>query len=233
MPAAAAARWVEAAKLAEGLADPVAQKLATYFRVLTPGAASAEEIASFMAQNPDWPNQALLERRREEAIGAQPDIALVVGPCLQGPITLTGTLVRCADALGDVGNLEAAIADASKAWVDGYSDPAGVPKFLRRWSAVLTPADEWDRFRHFAWSDPAAAARQISRLVRAAAPGRQGAPGSDPRGPECRRTAPRPASGRADRARPCVGRSPLVAPRPARRRCAGAVACTRLRGRNG
>jgi soluble lytic murein transglycosylase len=164
-PAAATAHWAETAKLADGLADPVAQKLVTYFRLLTPGAASAEEIAAFMAQNPDWPNQALLQRRWQEAVSAQPDIARVVGPCLQGSITLPGALARCADALGDVGNLEAAIAAASKAWVDGYADPAGVPKFLRRWSAVLTPADEWDRFRHFAWSDPATAARQISRLA--------------------------------------------------------------------
>src|SRR5271169_3090427 len=80
MPAVATAHWVEAAKLAEGLADPVAQKLVTYFRLLTPGAASADEIAAFRAQNPDWPNQALLERRWQEAISAQPDVALVVGP---------------------------------------------------------------------------------------------------------------------------------------------------------
>jgi soluble lytic murein transglycosylase len=164
MPAIAPAHWVEAAKLAEGVADPVAQKLATYFRLLTPGAASAEEIAAFMAQNPEWPNQGLLERRREEAISAQPDIALVVGPCLQGPITLPGTLARCADALADAGNPDAAAAEASKAWVDGYADPAGLPNFLKRWSAALTPADQWDRFRHLAWSDPAAAARQISLL---------------------------------------------------------------------
>jgi len=164
-PAVTPAHWVEAAKLAQGLADPVAQKLVTYFRLLTPGAASAEDIAAFMSQNPDWPNQALLQRRWQEAVSAQPDVALVVGPCLQGPITLPGALVRCADALGDVGNVEAAIADATKAWVGGYSDPAGVPKFLKRWSTVLTPAQEWDRFQHFAWSDPAAAARQISRLA--------------------------------------------------------------------
>jgi len=163
-PAVAPAHWVEAAKLADGMADPVAQKVVTYLRLLTPGAASAEEIAAFMAQNPGWPNQALMQRRWQEAVSAQPDVARVVGPCLQGPITLPGALVRCADALGDVGNPEAAIADASKAWVSGYADPAGVPKFLKRWSAVLTPADEWDRFEHFAWSDPAAAARQISRL---------------------------------------------------------------------
>jgi soluble lytic murein transglycosylase len=163
-PAVAPAHWVEAAKLADGMADPVAQKVVTYLRLLTPGAASAEEIAAFMAQNPGWPNQALMQRRWQEAVSAQPDVARVVGPCLQGPITLPGALVRCADALGDVGNPEAAIADASKAWVSGYADPAGVPKFLKRWSAVLTPTDEWDRFEHFAWSDPAAAARQISRL---------------------------------------------------------------------
>jgi soluble lytic murein transglycosylase len=169
-PMPGAAHWVEVQKLAEGVADPVAQKLAAYFRMLTPGQASVEEIAAFMAQNPDWPNQALLERRREEAIAAQPDMALVIGPCLQGPITLPGTLVRCAEALGDAGNVEAALADARKAWVEGYADPTGSHQFLKRWSATLTPDDEWDRFRHFAWSDPAAAAQQEPRLAQAMRP---------------------------------------------------------------
>ena len=57
-------QWGEAQSAAAAYADPVATKLVTYFRLLSPGAASADEITAFVARNPDWPNQALLERRR-------------------------------------------------------------------------------------------------------------------------------------------------------------------------
>src|SRR5215472_16902589 len=61
-------RWADAQAAAATYADPVASKPVTYFRLLAPGAATADEITAFMQENPDWPNQALLERRRQEAI---------------------------------------------------------------------------------------------------------------------------------------------------------------------
>src|SRR5271169_1391120 len=70
-----AGRWADAQLAAAGYADPVANKLVTYYRLLAPGAATADEISAFMAQSPDWPNQALLERRRQEALATAPDPA--------------------------------------------------------------------------------------------------------------------------------------------------------------
>src|SRR6185312_7763854 len=66
-------RWTEARADAARFADPVAEKLVLYFRLLAPAAATASEIAGFMHDNPDWPNQALLERRRQDAIALDPD----------------------------------------------------------------------------------------------------------------------------------------------------------------
>src|SRR5215469_13613238 len=68
-------RWADAQLAASNYADPVATKLVTYYRLLTPGGATAAEITDFMQQNPDWPNQALLERRRQDAIAIEPDLA--------------------------------------------------------------------------------------------------------------------------------------------------------------
>src|ERR1700693_3474606 len=68
-------RWEDAHRAAGAYADPVATKLVTYFRLLTPGAATADDITDFMVQSPDWPNQVLLERRRQEAIAADPALA--------------------------------------------------------------------------------------------------------------------------------------------------------------
>ena len=66
------------------------RKLVTYYRLLAPGAATADEIADFMAQSPDWPNQALLERRRQEAIAADPDLASTLAQCDRNKLTLPG-----------------------------------------------------------------------------------------------------------------------------------------------
>src|SRR5271169_5186128 len=118
MAAARADRWADAAAAAAQYADPVAAKLVTYYRLLAPGAATAEEIAAFVATSPDWPAQALLERRRQEAIAADPDDAAVLAQCDQdtgagqitGAITipdtlpatlLPGTRLRCAGALAN------------------------------------------------------------------------------------------------------------------------------------
>lgn len=98
MPAIRADQWNDAAVIAAGLPDPVALKLVTYFRLLSSGGARLAELAAFIAVNPDWPAQAQLERRRQEALVAEPDAALVLTECDRGPITLPATLARCADA---------------------------------------------------------------------------------------------------------------------------------------
>ena len=126
MPAVHADRWADATTEAAGYADPVAAKLVRYFRLLSPGQAGADEIAAFIAENPDWPNQAVLERRRQEAVAATISDEAVLAPCLQTRITMPATLARCALALGN-GNAERAAADARAAWIAGYSDSGARP----------------------------------------------------------------------------------------------------------
>jgi soluble lytic murein transglycosylase len=170
MPAIHADQWVAAQEAAAGYADPVAEKLVLYYRLLAPGAATPAEIAAFMHDNPDWPNQASLERHRQEAIAADPDPADVLAQCDTGPITLGPTLLRCADALSIAGQSDAAAADARQAWAGGLTDPAQEAAFLQRWGGVLTPADQWARFRSLAWHDVAGATRQLARLDAARRP---------------------------------------------------------------
>ena len=153
--------WAEAQRAAASYADPVAAKLATYFRLLSPSAATADEISDFMAQNPDWPNQPLLERRRQEAIATDPDLASTLAQCDRNALSLPQTMLHCAEALANAGRNAAAREEARRAWVGGYVDEAG---FLRRWSGAVTPDDNWERFQGLAWHDAAAAARQLSRL---------------------------------------------------------------------
>ena len=159
--------WAEAQADAARFADPVAEKLVLYYRLLAPGAATPAEIAGFMHDNPDWPNQALLERRRQDAIAADPDDADVLAQCGVAPAIEVPALLRCAAALATAGQADAATADARKAWITGLADPGQETAFLRRWAGSVTPDDQWARFQHLAWHDPAAAVRQIGRLDQA------------------------------------------------------------------
>ena len=61
-------RWAEAGVAARGYADPVVARMVLYFRLMAPGAATTAEISAFMQASPDWPLQASLARRRDEAM---------------------------------------------------------------------------------------------------------------------------------------------------------------------
>jgi soluble lytic murein transglycosylase len=157
-------KWGEAEQAAASYADPVGRKLVTYYRLLTPGAATADEITDFMQRNPDWPNQALLERRRQEAIAIEPDLAATLAQCERNNLTLPQTVLHCAEAEATAGHLEQAADDARRAWTEGVTDPAAETAFLRRWSGAIRPEDQWQRFRHLARHDAGSAPRQIPRL---------------------------------------------------------------------
>ena len=157
-------RWADAERDVASYADPVARKLITFYRLLAPGAATADEITAFMQQNPDWPDQAILERRRQEAIASEPDQAAALAQCERNQLILPQAMLRCADAEAIAGNKEAAAGEARHAWLTGITEAAGETAFLRRWSGAIHPDDEWQRFQHLAWHDPKAAARQVARL---------------------------------------------------------------------
>jgi soluble lytic murein transglycosylase len=154
-------RWPDAQRDAAAYADPVAEKLVTYYRLLAPGGATADEITDFIAQSPDWPNQALLERRRQEAIATDPDLASTLAQCDRNRLTLPAALVHCAEALANAGRHAEAAEDARRAWVGGIVDEA---EFLRRWSGAVRPDDNWGRFQNLVRPDSAAAARLLPRL---------------------------------------------------------------------
>lgn len=163
-------RWAEADAAAAKYLDPVARKLVTWYRLQTPsssqgGAASVSEIDAFMAQNPDWPGQVTLARRREEALAAEPDDSIALGFCARLTPHGAAALLRCAEALKHDNQSAAAIATARQAWVGGgITDPGAETRFMKEWGDSITPADQWHRFDHLAWSDPTTAARQITRL---------------------------------------------------------------------
>lgn len=157
-------RWADAQAAAARFADPVPEKLVLYFRLRAPGGATAAEIADFMQRNPDWPAQATLERRRQEAIAQDPDDAAVLAQCAAAPPSIAAAMLRCAEATANAGRIADANETARQAWVTVISDATVETAFLHRWTGILSAEDQWARFQRLAWADPSGAARQITRL---------------------------------------------------------------------
>jgi soluble lytic murein transglycosylase len=165
MDAVAAHDWDRANAMASQYADPVAAKLVTYYRLLTPGQASAAEIAAFMQNSPDWPQQALLETRWEQALVDEPDQATALAQCRSRWPTGAPALLRCANAFAAAQDAKDAAAAARRAWIGpGITEPADVGAFLSQWGSALQPADEWARFVALARADSPAAEAEITRL---------------------------------------------------------------------
>jgi soluble lytic murein transglycosylase len=163
MTAVRAEHWDEAAAAAAAEPDPVAAKLVTFYRLLTPGAASAAEIGRFLAESPDWPLAGTLQRRRDEALVTEPDDAAAAEACAQGAARSAAGWERCGQAYGALGKADDAAAAARRAWVLRPGDGTA-PAFLARWGGVIGPAEQRARFDRLAWTDTAAAARQLARL---------------------------------------------------------------------
>jgi soluble lytic murein transglycosylase len=173
MSAIRAGRWAEAAAAAALLPDPVAGKLVTYYRLLAPGAATEGEIAAFMADSPDWPQQAVLAHRRDDMLASEPDDAIAAAECDRPrpfSVAAPAALLRCAEADTRLGRPNGGEAFARRAWNQGVADPAWEARFLQRWAPAISPADHWSRFDRLAWTDTAAAGRQAARLSAADRP---------------------------------------------------------------
>ena len=155
-------RWAEAESAAAGYLDPVVPKLVAYYRLMAPGAASYDEIVRFQKDSPDWPQQATLTRRRDEALAAMADDALAAAACDATRPALAAALLRCADAYGHLGRRADAAASANLAWI---AAPAPLePVILQRWAAVLTDDAQARRFDRLAGFDTVSATRQMARL---------------------------------------------------------------------
>ncbi len=174
MDAVAAHDWDQANAMAAQYADPVAAKLVTYYRLLTRGQASAAEISAFMQSNPDWPQQALLEARWEQALADEPDQATALAQCQARWPTGAAALLRCANAFAAAQDTKDATEAARAAWTGtGITDQADVDAFLSQWGSVLQPPDEWARFVALARAGSPAAEAQIIRLGSADQPAAQ------------------------------------------------------------
>lgn len=141
--------WGAAAQRAAQQPDRLVNKLVKYFRLLDPGAASAGEIAAFIAANPDWPAQPALIRSANAAIVADLDDGTARADCNAVRIVTAAADARCAAAFAG-GDAKRAAGFAQSAWITGFTDPADAASFYARWQSLLTPEADWARFSRLA-----------------------------------------------------------------------------------
>ncbi len=164
MAAVRADHWAAAAAAAETYADPVVPKLVEFYRLLAPGGGRLAEIAAFIDANPDWPQQATLVRRRDEALLLDPDDVAVAALCDDAHPAEARALERCAEAFDELGRHEDAVRTARRGWIASVPDPARDAAVLLRWTGVIGPAEQRARFDELAWTDTAGASRQAAML---------------------------------------------------------------------
>lgn len=161
--------WSDAGRLAAQQPDRLVGKLVRYFRLLDPGAASAGEIAAFIAANRDWPAQPALIRAANAAIVAETDDGAARADCRVAAIVTAAAAARCAQAFAGV-NPKLAGDFARRAWISGFDDPSEAAGFQARWQPQLTPDADWRRFGRLALAGKAAPAATTLPLL---APDRQ------------------------------------------------------------
>jgi soluble lytic murein transglycosylase len=144
--------------------DPLGAKLVTFIRLLTPDQASAAEIQDFVAANPDWPDQSVLQRRYADALAGEPDETLTQKLCRSHAPQTAPALLHCAEAYDLASDKTRAAAAARAAWIEGDTRPEAEAAFLARWGRLPTQADQRRRFDRLEGTDAPAAARQVLRL---------------------------------------------------------------------
>lgn len=165
LAAANGQRWGEAESFAT-VADPLAAKIVLWMRLSNRAApASAAELVTFLAENPDWPFPETITRRAELALSTEPDDALALRHFERNPArTLAGAL-RQAEALDRTGRAQDARAVVRRAWAETLGDALAEESLLLRFGSALTEEDHWRRFDRLAFArDFAGAGRAAQRL---------------------------------------------------------------------
>ena len=147
------------------MADPVAGRLITYIRALTPGAASAAEILDVMEADAGWPQAGVLARRYADALASERDDRLVERLCQRRAPGTAPALLRCADSMPHGETM------ARRAWLVGITDTAGEAWFMRRWGASVGPEVQAARLERLAWSESAVPGGTLARQAVRVEPG--------------------------------------------------------------
>lgn len=164
--AAGHGEWTQAWNTIGGVRDPLAVKLMRWHQATQENSgASFEQIAAFIADNPDWPYQRLMRQRAEEAMTpGTPPRRILEWFRTYDPVTTQGRIMF-GRALVATGDREKARAAARSAWISGSFPPATEESFLREFGSMLSPSDHAERLERLLWEGRASeATRMLARV---------------------------------------------------------------------
>ena len=158
--------WRHAHRLARRASDPLGATILRWWDYGRPGsAASFAEIARFMDEHPDWPDQRLLQINAEAAMArGVSDADVIAWYHWRDPVSAPGRL-RYADALLARGEDDRAAVLVRTAWVEGSFSSRELRETHRRYRSMLRPEDHIARLDRLVWAHHARAARRMYRYV--------------------------------------------------------------------
>ncbi|MBS1102040.1 lytic transglycosylase domain-containing protein [Gluconobacter sp. Dm-62] len=146
----------------EASPSPVQERLAEWLSLVGPGGSDfpAQRYATFLAQQPQWPQRVRILWRYQNALSHTSDAQTLSALCPLYPLTLPAAFTACADHLPD------AASTARRLWLSGNTLTTPEEQILLgRFGQAFTPADQWSRYEALIVRGQfSAASRQIERL---------------------------------------------------------------------
>ena len=152
LSAADAERWTDAAALAKQQSDPIVAKIVEWMRLGTANSgATFDEIETFLAANPGWPNADRLRRRAEEAMGpALPDERILAWFARSQPASPDGAF-HLARGLEARSRTEEAATVVRRAWAEMDMGDGQADDFRRRFQKYIRQQDDIARLERMLW----------------------------------------------------------------------------------
>lgn len=154
-------RHDEALRIAAQASNKLPAKVIRWMALATPGGGSFDEIAAFIRENGDWPNQAQLRRQAEKAMPIDLDEDRVLAWFKQYPPLSNEGFMRHADTLLATDNAERAVRMVRDRWVEANFTSADEEQFLARYRSHLRPQEHKARIDRLLWERQEAAVRRM------------------------------------------------------------------------
>ena len=164
--AAARNNWSRAHRLAQRASDPLGATILRWWDYSSAGTrASFADIARFIDEHSDWPDQRLLQINAEAAMAkGVSDADVRAWYRWRDPVSREGRL-RYAESLFEIDQDNRAAALVRKAWVEGTFSTRELRETYRRYREHLRPEDHLARLERLVWANHARAARRMYRYV--------------------------------------------------------------------
>jgi soluble lytic murein transglycosylase len=160
-------KWDSALKKVAQAKSGIPGKLVRWLQIIEPQRdLSFEEIASFLAHNPDWPRQTQLQQRAEEAMTeALPAASVLKWFGGRQPVSANGHIMLAA-ALTSLGRDQEAREQVRRSWKDVNFGRDQQKKFYGRYKEYLTYQDHIDRLDRLLWEGRSGPAKLMLSYVK-------------------------------------------------------------------